>query len=187
MNDQRNGLSPAGERRRDQMLPLLQDAIRTRVRRRRQRRAVACSLLALVTMIGLVEVFELRSSNRRNPETLVADRKTDAMPAAPSMTRPDQAPMLDIQRFDPAESYARTLERDPNLFITTPTELAAELRTSETDVVVTYVTTEQLMMELAMAGMDSAVVCAADSCRLFTSTQGNGRLQDEDDSTGREL
>ena len=39
-------------------------------------------------------------------------------------------------------------------------------------VVVAFVTTDQLMMELAMAGMDSAVVCSADACTLFTTTPG---------------
>ena len=186
MTKRHDELSSAGARRRDQMLPLLQDAIRTRVRRRRQRRAVACSVLALVVMIGLVEVFELQSSNQRTPQTLVADRGPEATPATPSFTRTNQ-PLIDIQPFDPAEHYAQALERDSNLIITTPTELRADQRTPDSTVVIAYVTTDQLMMELAMAGMDSAIICSTDSCRLFTSAPAGGRFADEAEINDREL
>lgn len=171
MSDQRRTeLSNAGARRRDQMLPLLQEAMRERVRRRRQRRALVCSVLAVLVTIGLVEVFELRSPNRQAPEGLVADRGPNLAPTTSSDAEIPARPAIDIQSFDPSTLYAQLIERDPDILITTPTELRADQRTSDTTVVVAIVTTDQLMMELAMAGMDSAVVCSADACTLFTTT-----------------
>ena len=187
MSDQRRTeLSNAGARRRDQMLPLLQDAIRDRVRRRRRHRAVACTVLALGVMIGLVEVFDVRSFNQNTPETLVATGATDPTPAAPSRTTPEQ-PTIDIQSFNPAEFYAQALERDPDLLITTPTELRADKLTTNASRTVAYVTTDQLMVELAIAGMDSAVICSADRCTLFTSAQSSGQFMRESESIDQEL
>ena len=176
MSDEHPRLSSAGARRRDRMLPLLQDAIRERVRRRGQRRAVACSLLVLVVTIGLVELVELRGPSRENSPALVADRGADAASLLGSPATEVTRSAVDIQSFDPKRLYVQARQRDPGMLITTPTGLRADQRTAGTPGVVAYVTTDQLMMELAMAGIDSAVVCSQDTCTLFTSD----RTEDEE-------
>ena len=189
MTDPRNELSPAGERRRERMLPLLQDAIRHRVRRRRQRRAIACSLLLLAGTIGLVELFEGRSPDRRTPETMVADRGERPAPMEPATERVETPvpPAFDIQSFNPEELFARALERDPDIRITTPTELRADLRTTTTDVVVAYVSSEELMMELSLEGMSGAVVCSVDRCTLRTVKNDRGPFVERPEADDREL
>ena len=66
-------LSSAGRRRREQMLPLLQEAVRDRVRQRRQRRVVAGSLLVMLVAFGLVELFDKSSPVLEGVDTYLAD------------------------------------------------------------------------------------------------------------------
>ena len=193
MTEPRNELSPAGERRRERMLPLLQDAIRHRVRRRRQRQAIACSLLLLAATIGLVEVFERRSPGQGAPETMVADRGARTTPVETPLEDPLESletsapPPVVIRSFDPAAAFARALERDPGMIVTTPSELRADQRTPTAEVVVAYVTTDQLMMELSMQGMAGAVVCSVDRCRLRTVDTEFGSLDRNLEADDREL
>lgn len=181
MQNDNDKLSSAGAQRRARMLPLLQDAVRDRVRRKRHRRAVACSLVVFVLIIGLVEVVDRGPIEPSEPGNRLADggAKTRLLPMTES-----NAPIvpglrgvaletgIDIQSFEPSGFYARAIERDPEIFITTPAELSAEFRGGgRSRVVVEYFTRDQLMTELAMSGLDSAVVCSDRDCRLFVGRQ----------------
>ena len=172
-------LSSAGVRRRERMLPLLQDAVRDRVRRRRQRRAVACSLLALLVTFGLVELFEESGPVRNVVDTRLADGFSEVVPEPIWTAESTMGGSLDLGSYDPKAMYARALARNPDFLVTTPDRLPDSARTPEVTVVVDYVSTEQLMIELAMAGMDSAVICSDRECTLFTAG-GPARDADED-------
>ena len=171
-------LSSAGVRRRERMLPLLQDAVRDRVRRRRQRRAVACSLLALLVTFGLVELFEESGPVRNVVDTRLADGFGEVVPEPIWSVESTVAGSLDLGSYDSKAMYERTLARNPDFFITTPDRLPDSARTPEVTVVVDHVSTEQLMIELAMAGMDSAVICSERGCTLFTA---GGSVRDADE------
>ena len=76
MTEERNEiheLSSAGRRRREQMLPLFQDAVRGRARRRRQRRVVAGSLLLLLVTFGLFQLLEDSDRSVESVDTYLAD------------------------------------------------------------------------------------------------------------------
>ncbi|MCP4835264.1 MAG: hypothetical protein GY895_10930 [Phycisphaera sp.] len=176
MTNEPHELSSAGARRRAGMLPLLQDAVRDRVRRKRRRQAVLGALVAFTVTIGVVELLDRSPSVVERSEDRLADGGAGASPIiradtvgpdAPLVPAQPVVPRLDIQSIDAAGLHARAMERDPEVFITTPVELPVDFRTAERRVVVERVTTDQLMMELAMSGLDSAVVCSDQDCRLF--------------------
>ena len=163
-------LSSAGRRRREQMLPLLQDAVRGRVRQRRQRRVVAGSLLVMLVAFGLVELFDKSSPVLEGVDMQLADADAglEVAPIPLETTDASDDGSLDIKSCDQAALYAQAIERSPGLFITTPDRLPASARTGEAQFVVEYLSTEELMAELSVAGMDSAVICSKQGCTLFT-------------------
>ena len=172
-------LSSAGMRRREQMLPLLQDAVRGRTRRRRQRRMVAGSLLLLLVTLGLFQLLEDGDRDLDRVDAYLADGSSDSRLPSVSLDTIDvpTAGGLDISSLDQDALYARVLERSPGLFVTTPDRLPASARTLENRVVVEYLTTDQLMAELSIEGVDSAVICSRQGCTLFTSG-GRNRAAD---------
>lgn len=189
MTEQRDGpheLSSAGIRRREQMLPLLQDAVKGRVRRRRQRRAVGGSLLVLLVAFGLVELFEESRPVLESVGTHLADGAAGSKVPLET-TDVLQEKTLDIRSSDSGAFYARALERNPDLFITTPDRLPASARTAEFRGVVEYLTTEQLMVELSIAGMDSAVICSKQGCTLFTFGGRTRNVDEEANATSRKI
>ena len=139
---------------------------------------VAFSLFAFVVIVGLVEVVGRRPIEPSKPGNRLADGGGKIIP--PPMTEfvapvvPDVRTEtgIDIQAFEPSGFYARAIERDPDVFITTPAVLPADFRgDGRSRVVVEYLTRDQLMTELAMSGLDSAVVCSDRDCRLFVGRQ----------------
>lgn len=194
MSNEPHELSSAGAERRARMLPLLQDAVRDRVQRKRRRRAVACSLFVFVVIIGLVEVMDQGPSVTEQAENRLADGggRTESVPPVeiagpglPSVPAESVEPRLDIQSIDATSLYARAMERDPEVFIRTPVELPQDFRTAERRVVVERVTTDQLMMELAMSGLDSAVVCSDQDCRLFVLRKQIASADGDRSTTGQ--
>ena len=176
MSNEPHEISSAGAERRARMLPLLQDAVRDRVQRKRRRRAVACSLFVFVMIIGLVEVMDQGPSVTEQAGNRLADvgAGTEPMPPVeiagpevPLVPTESVEPRLDIQSIDATSLYARAMERDPEVFVRTPVALPVDFRTSESRVVVQRLTTDQLMTELAVSGLDSAVICSDRGCRLF--------------------
>jgi hypothetical protein len=192
MTEQRNGpheLSSAGMRRREQMLPLLQDAVKGRVRRRRQRRVVGGSLLVLLVSFGLIELIEESRPVLENVGTYLADGAAGSKVPPVQLETTDvlQDGALDIRSSDSEAFYARALERSPDLFITTPDRLPASASTTEPRGVVEYLTTEQLMVELSIAGMDSAVICSERGCTLFTFGGRTRNVDEEANATSRKI
>ena len=176
MSNEPHEISSAGAERRARMLPLLQDAVRDRVQRKRRRRAIACSLFVFVMIIGLVEVMDRGPSVTEQAANRLADGggRTESVPPV-EITGPglplapveSVEPRLDIQSIDATSLYARAMERDPEVFVSSPVELPVDFRTADSRVVVERLTTDQLMTELAMSGLDSAVICSDQGCRLF--------------------
>ena len=195
MTNEPRELSSAGARRRARMLPLLQDAVRDRVRRKRRRRAVAGSLFVFALIIGSVEFMDGGGSVMQEPGDRLADAGggTESMSPGgipgpglgPDLPSIPIAPRLDIQAIDATGLYAKAIERDPEIFIPTPAELPDGLRSVERRVLVERVSTDQLMTELAMSGLDSAVVCANQGCRLFIGTPEDGPVNGEPRTSGR--
>lgn len=176
MSNEPHEISSAGAERRARMLPLLQDAVRDRVQRRRRRRAVACSLFVFVMIIGLVEVMDQGPSVTEQAGNRLADVGAGTEPVSPVEIAGSGVPLvptesveprLDIQSIDATSLYARAMERDPEVFVRSPVELPVDFRTADSRVVVERLTTDQLMTELAMSGLDSAVICSDQGCRLF--------------------
>ncbi|MDG2424938.1 MAG: hypothetical protein P8M22_13290 [Phycisphaerales bacterium] len=187
MTNERNELSSAGARRREQMLPLLQDAMRDQVRRKRQRKIVAGSLLVLLASIGLVEVYLLRSMNPGAPETFVVDGGVQISPSPVPATELPADSKVTFQAFDSSALYARALERNPDVFITTPVQIPTECLAADKVVLVEYLTTEQMMSELSMFGIDSAIFCSDQDCTLVTAAQKSRQVNEGQEVSGQEI
>lgn len=194
MSNEPHKLSSAGAERRARMLPLLQEAVRDRMQRKRRRRAVACSLFVFVMIIGLVEIMEQGPSVTEQAGNRLADGEGRAEsvspfeiaePGLPSVPAESVEPRLDIQSIDATSLYARAMELDPEVFIRTPVELPVDFRTAETRVVVQRLTTDQLMTELAMSGIDSAVICSDRDCRLFVARKRIASADDDRPTTSQ--
>lgn len=168
MRDDHHELSPAGARRRDRMLPLLQDAVRERGERRRRRRTIASALLVFAATIGLLQLMQGGPSRSDESDPRLAAENV----VPPADVIPPAGSGIDIRPVGPSRLYARLQAADPEVSIRTPDALPDSHRIEATGIAVRRITTEELMDELAAAGFDHAVICSEVECRLFLAEAG---------------
>ena len=181
--DEHQELSSRASARRDKMLPLLQEAMRERSRRRRRNKATAFSLLALLLIGVLMERFSTSGERIEELDRVVDAQSTgtDDLVETPAIrsetesavtTSPDsQLAMkgVDFQTIEYKRLYARAIQRDPDMIIESEPTLAVEIEFLPERVAIEYITTEELISDLSKEGFSSAVACGASSCTLHTT------------------
>lgn len=158
MTDEHKNLSRAGRARRDAMLPLMQEAMRDAVRRKRQRQSVAgFALLAVGVLVGW-GLLDMGINITPTRETLVVESTpVDAAPKAEF----DWAP------FDPVTAY-QGLDTD-NVMVTTQQagDLPSNWKVDRTLVKdIPTVTDTELLTLFANEGIQAAILCDASGCEL---------------------
>lgn len=183
--DEQQELSARASVRRDKMLPLLQQAMRERSRRKRRNKATAFSLLALLLVGVLMERFSTTEERFEELDRVVDAQSTGTehlveRPAirseteSPATASPDFKTTMselamkgaDFQTIESEELYARAIQRDPNMIIESGPMLAVEIEFLPDRVAIEYITTEELISDLSEEGFSSAVACEASSCTL---------------------
>jgi len=186
--DEHQELSARASARRDKMLPLLQEAMRERSRRKRRNKATAFSLLALLLVGVLMERFSTTEERFEELDRVVDAQSTGTehlveRPAirseteSPAKASPDSKSAIfelamegvDFQTVDSRRLYARAIQRDPNMIIAPGPTLAVEIEFLPDRVAIEYITTEELISDLSKEGFSSAVACEASSCTLHTT------------------
>ena len=186
--DEHQELSSRASARRDKMLPLLQEAMRERSRRKRRNKATAFSLLALLLIGVFVERFSTTEEGFEELDRFVDAQSTgtDDLVETPAIrsetesavtTSPDsQLAMselamkgVDFQTIEYKQLYARAIQRDPDMIIESDPTLAVEIEFLPERVAIEYITTEELISDLSKEGFSSAVACGASSCTLHTT------------------
>ena len=178
--DEHQELSSRASARRDKMLPLLQEAMRERSRRKRRNKATAFSLLALLLIGVLMERFSTSGERVEELDRVVDAQSTgtDDLVETPATRSETESPVttspnfklamkgVDFQTIESKQLYARAIQRDPNMIIESGPTLAVEIEFLPDQVAIEYITTEELMSDLTKEGFSSAVACGATSCTL---------------------
>lgn len=181
--DEHQELSSRASARREKMLPLLQEAMRERSRRKRRNKATAFSLLALLLVGILMERFSTTGERFEELDRVVdAQRpRTQDLVETPAIRSATESPVttspdfklamkgVDFQTIESKQLYARAIQRDPNMIIESGSTLAVEIEFLPDQVAIEYITTEELMSDLTKGGFSSAVACGASSCTLHTT------------------
>lgn len=181
--DEHQELSARASARRDKMLPLLQEAMRERSRRKRRNKATAFSLLALLLVGVLMERFSTTEERFEELDRVVDAQSTgtDDLVETPAIrsetesavtTSPDSELAMkgvDFQTIAYKQLHARAIQRDPDMIIESGPTLAVEIEFLPERVAIEYITTEELISDLSKEGFSSAVACGASSCTLHTT------------------
>ena len=181
MHKDEHEISTHGANRRDKMLPLLQDAMKEHTRRRRQRRSLACSVLALCLIGVLFEIFNTTREQTGTSTTGIAMNDPEASatngrtPPVPSMNdeavRSGSPPFYTVLATE--QLYQRCLDRNPCLIIQDDAVLAYTTEIKKTDAPVLEITTDELVATLAEVGIGTAISCTGERCSLYrTSNSG---------------
>ena len=158
MTDKHKDLSRAGQARRDAMLPLMQEAMRDAVRRKRQRQSVAgFALLAIGVLVGW-GLLDMGANTTPTRETIVAESEP---------VDPTPKTQLDWQSFDPVRAY-ESLDLDAVVVSAAPTsDLPSNWKIDRTLVKdIPTVTDTELLALFANEGVQAAILCNASGCKL---------------------
>lgn len=181
--DDRDRLSEAGQSRRDNMLPLMQEAMRNANRQRRQRRSIAASLVLLIAAFIGWELIDLGTTTTRAPEMVVVDSaaptgQTELAATAADSLPTDSTPQKewDWAPFDPQVEYNKLVAKGTVVVDASSDSLPATWIIDQSVVgEVPLITTQELVAMLDDSGVSAGVFCDDSRCtlRILDSPQAN--------------
>lgn len=177
MKQDEHEITTHGADRRDKMLPLLQEAMKEHSRRRRQRRSIACSVLAFCLFIVLYETFSSRDATPPTSFEIVMDRPLETIVAdssAPEPSASETESFNDVRPFytviESESAFERCLQRNPDLIIDDAVALAYTAEATGVSAPIREITTDELVASLAEAGISTAISCSEKRCTLYTTS-----------------